>query len=268
MKQTENKTIESTVCKNCGSKNIESFCSECGQKTYTEKFTLKSFFAIILQTFDIDRGFLYTLKMLFKDPGKIIHEYLNGRTKGYFNPLKYLLIIVGIDTLLLIWLNIFNTDVATTNELFGQAGEVNKLQEKLILIIKQYHNLIALLNIPFSSLVSKWFYRKHKLFYGEHLILICFLTAQLSAIIIVSYILYLAWPAMTNYQMIIANLIALIYLSYGLKKVFEGSLLRSVFGAILINIGGAILSLIFFSITVWSIIFFLAKIGHPIKDLL
>ena len=88
MDLSKNKTLNTQICKNCGSENIESFCPKCGQKTYTERYTLKSFFGIIMHTFDIKKGFFHTLKMLFIDPGKIVHEYLNGRTKDYFNPLK------------------------------------------------------------------------------------------------------------------------------------------------------------------------------------
>ena len=268
MKQTENNIIDSSVCKNCGSENTESYCAKCGQKTYTERFTLKAFFRVFLNAFDIEKGFFYTLKMLFIDPGKIVHEYLNGRTKDYFNPLKYLIIIAGIDAILMVWLNVFDADMDNTSKLLRQIGEPSELQQKLTLFTKQYLNLISILMVPFISLVSKWYYKKHKLFYGEHLIIICFLYAQILIIAIAIYPIYLVFPALYNYVILIPYVILVLYFSYALYKIFKSTFFKSFIGAILINVIGAIFFFIFFLIVMMSVLYIMAKMGYPIGDLL
>ena len=171
------------VCKNCNSVHINNYCCDCGQRIYTKRFTLKSFFFVLLATLNIEKGFLYTLKMLFIHPGKVINDYLTGKTKHYFNPLNYIIIAAGIYAFLTIWLNLLDKSVEATNEfIYSESIQNNEealqLQKKWIDSFKNYINFVPLLMIPFASLISKWFYRSKKLFYGEHLIVNCFLFAQ------------------------------------------------------------------------------------------
>ncbi|MFC2104914.1 DUF3667 domain-containing protein, partial [Bacteroidota bacterium] len=173
----------SNTCKNCGSENIETYCSNCGQKIYTKRFTLKNFLLVFLNAFNIEKGFLYTLKMLFIQPGIIINDYIKGKTKQYFNPLKYVLIVAGLFAFLMITTNIFDTSYKASNDALYNSSEVLKQQKndelalqmenKMLEYVKQYMNLIPLIIIPFFSLVSMWFYRSRKLFYGEFLIVNC-----------------------------------------------------------------------------------------------
>lgn len=179
--------------------------------------------------------------MLFKDPGKIIHEYIDGRTKDYFNPIKYVLIISGVSALLVVWLKIFDAKIENINKLFEYSDDQLKLQEKIIVFIKQYINITSLLIIPFSSFISKWFYKKHKLFYGEHLIIICFLFAQITLITIASFPFYFVFPLLFNYYFLVSYIIIVIYFSFAFKKIFKSNIFKSIIGALFVNLGGMIL---------------------------
>jgi hypothetical protein len=61
--------MHSTNCLNCNKPFTERelFCSSCGQRTTTHRFSLKSIFAhdFVHAIFHLDRGFFSTLKTCF-----------------------------------------------------------------------------------------------------------------------------------------------------------------------------------------------------------
>lgn len=223
----------------------------------------------LLGAFNLERGFFYTMKMLFIDPGKVINEYLGGRTKIYYNPLNYLLLITGISAILIVWLGIFDANVANTNELMGidQTKETLQFQAKVNSFIKQYINFISLLIIPFISIVTMWVYSKRKLFYGELLIFNCFIQAQVSAIGLALFPLYKLIPGMYNNVMPIGYTILVIYYSYALRKTFKSSIFKSIVNAIVINLAGMLIFMLF--IVVMFILFAIGfkLFGGSLKDL-
>ncbi|MBU8893794.1 MAG: DUF3667 domain-containing protein [Bacteroidales bacterium] len=245
------------VCKNCNSTQIDNYCSNCGQKIYTKRFTLKIFFFVFLDAFNIERGFIYTLKMLTFKPGVIINEYIKGKTKSYFNPLKYVILIAGIYAILVVSTNIFDTSIESSNKILSKNSEVInqaqnseetiEFQKKFIEFFKQYINIIPILIIPFLSLVTMWFYRSKKLFYGEFLIVNCYLLAQSYVItFILSIPLVIIIPTLTNYVPLGLLMITIVYYSYALYKVFLGSPIVATIKAILIYVIGTLFFYIFF----------------------
>jgi hypothetical protein len=258
------------TCKNCGSNQVAEFCSHCGQKTITDRYTTKSFFIKFLSAFNFEKGFFYTLKMLFINPGEVVNNYLSGKTKAYYNPLNYLLLAAGIGTALMVWFGVMDANIENYNEALGfnKDDKALNLQKKMMVHMKQYINIIALLMLPFISLFSKWLYNKHKLFYGEHLIMNSFLFGQTSVISIIFFPLLLIFPYLTNYYSLIAGTFAFIYFSYALKGVFKNSMIKSMFGTIVIFVGGYILFFIFFMIVMIIIIIVMTISGVNLKELL
>jgi len=258
------------VCKNCGSNQVAEFCSDCGQKTITKRFTTKGFFHKFLSAFNIEKGFFYTMKLLFTNPGEVVNSYLAGKTKSYYNPLNYLIIVAGIGTALVIWLGIFDANMENTNEMLGINSDKNAvgIQKKLIEHVKQYINIITMLMLPFMSLFSKWYYHRRKLFYGEHLILNSFLFAQTTVISILLIPFYIAIPFLTGYYSLIGFIVIIAYYSYALKSIFKNTFLKSTLGAITIFIGGYLLFMICFMIIFTGVIVIMAASGVNIKELL
>ena len=161
-----------SICKNCNSVNINNFCSDCGQKIYDERFTINSFLMSLLDALDVNKGFFYTIKMLFVKPGKVTNDYLNGITKPYFNPLKYLLIIGSIYAFLILGLKLFDAGIEATGLQFQSSSEEETLfQNQWMGFYKKILNFIPIIMIPFISIATKWFYKSKGLFYGEHIII-------------------------------------------------------------------------------------------------
>ncbi|MCE4563380.1 DUF3667 domain-containing protein [Maribellus sp. CM-23] len=234
---------EISQCPNCQSHSIDNYCSQCGQKIYRKRFTFRGFFEVLGNALNIDRGFIYTLIWMFRNPGKVVNDYLNGKTRTYFNPLNYILVIAGIYAFLIIWLNIIDTNYETTNHLLhpGDAfasPEEEELRLKWFEFAKRYTNLIPLLMIPFVSLFSKWFYSKRKLFYGEHLIINTFIFAQNVLISILLIPAVLTSPTMLKLFPFINLCCTLLYFSYAYFRIFRQSVIVAAFKAFAIYIGG------------------------------
>jgi hypothetical protein len=84
-------------CKNCGKIVQDKYCSHCGQSSNVDKITTSNLVLELYESvFQINRGFFYTLKNLFKRPGNSITEYLNGSRKRHFKPITYVLTLSTI----------------------------------------------------------------------------------------------------------------------------------------------------------------------------
>lgn len=89
--------MEENKCKNCGSILYGKFCSNCGQKVYSEKD--KSLSNLIDEVFHFmthfDGKFFTTIKTIYRYPGKLSVDYSNGIRQKYYKPISlYLLIVV------------------------------------------------------------------------------------------------------------------------------------------------------------------------------
>ncbi len=270
---TDNTSQKSLVCMNCGSKNTENYCMHCGQKVIVERYTLKKFFTIILDAFNVHRGIIYSFKSLLLHPGKVINDYLNGRTKPYFNPLNYLLIAAGLYAFLILWLNIFDDSVDVANSIIlseqNQSNpEVVENQKNFIEGIKGYINFIPLLMIPFASLITFWFFRYKKLFYGEYLIVNSFLFAQGYLLAMLFMPVFILFPGIKLFFGPFLSLILIIYLSYAFGKIFRIGIIKSIVGALLVYLGGMLLFYLLFMIMIILTGFIMSLFGLSLLDIL
>lgn len=110
-----------------------------------------------------DKGMLYLIKELMLRPGDVIREYLDGRRKAYYNPFSFLLIVLGIATLI----------AANFNLVTG-----NSRKDPISIFLNQHYNLVHIYNIPFMALFAWLFFRKSKRNYAEHLIAAVFTSAE------------------------------------------------------------------------------------------
>ncbi|WP_167605029.1 DUF3667 domain-containing protein [Maribellus sediminis] len=237
-------------CPNCNSTHIDNYCLKCGQKIYQKRFTTKGFFEVIGNALNIERGFLYTVVWLFRNPGKVVGDYLKGKTKIYINPLNYILIIAGAYAFLVLSLNILDSSLATTNSILQNDGaqpsaEVMEMQLRWIEFVKKYMNFIPILMIPFASLISKWYYNKRKLFYGEHLIINTFIFAQSILISVLFSPVLMMFPVILKIYPIINFSFTIIYFTFAFFLIYQKSVITSFFGALIIYVGGMILFFLF-----------------------
>jgi hypothetical protein len=256
------------ACKNCGNHFEGNYCNACGQRVIEGRYTMKHLVHLVLDSFNLQRGFFFTFKMLFTKPGKLVNDYLDGRSRDFYSPLKYLILIASVNALLMLWFDVFDTNVATTNELIGEQPEGNPLQKKLTDYMKSYLNLFSLFVLPFYSLVSKWVFSKHKLYYAEHLIINGYLFAQYITLQMFIYLLFVAIPVLTVFAMPAASLLFIAYYTYALKGVFKTGFFRSLWSAVVIYVLGFLFFVVFISVLLVVVVIIMKFFGMDLKEFL
>jgi hypothetical protein len=79
------------ACANCGGELTAAYCANCGQhRRGSERLQVREIVARSCEhLFDFDSAFLGTLVGLFRRPGELCREYVQGRRKRYMNPFGY-----------------------------------------------------------------------------------------------------------------------------------------------------------------------------------
>lgn len=157
-----NGRIVMIVCKNCSSELFGKYCAKCGQKAIEGRLNLKDAALDSLGLFfNVERGFLFTLKELLLRRGIVIREFIEGKRKKYYGPFKFALLLSTIGYLFSAFLDRF------------QENEISASKEikSLDLLVEQNPAIAGLFFIPFFSLVSRFVFRKQGFNYSEHLVL-------------------------------------------------------------------------------------------------
>jgi Protein of unknown function (DUF3667) len=159
-----------TDCLNCSTAYEGNFCSECGQKAKTHRFTLHEWMHEIPHSiFHVDSGFFYTFKSLCTRPGKMIRDYLEGKRKDYFSPFLYVLV----------WCGIFIVVSHFVSNSEHQQTEITDLKSAIRFIEDNYYKLLVVSMILPLSISSFLVFYRAKLNFAEHLVLNSFVIAQL-----------------------------------------------------------------------------------------
>lgn len=82
------------ACANCGHELAASYCANCGQhRRGSERLKVREVVARSCEhVFDFDSAFLGTFVGLFRRPGEVCREYVQGRRKRYMNPFAYFIL--------------------------------------------------------------------------------------------------------------------------------------------------------------------------------
>ena len=181
-----------TKCLNCGNETVNCFCSICGQKNSTHRFSMKHFFLhdFIHGVFHLDKGFLFTLKELYTRPGNSIREYIQGKRAKHFNYFTLMLLIYALSHFLAKIPEKSVYDIMIDNNI--SVGNYK--------VLKEYAKFIMLLYIPLYSLATFLFYYKSKLNYTEHVVMAMYYS---SAILVFHVIPIIAPVVSTNLNFIL-----------------------------------------------------------------
>ena len=168
-------------CKNCGHTFEGNFCDNCGQSAKVERINFSNFISEVSETiFQVNRGFFFTLKELFKSPGKSLRDFLEGKRKSHFKPIAYLLILSTI--------YILATRITDTNTLVGyivegwMIGASDKGSDAEIPRVANWlltnYAYLTLLLIPVFSLASYISFSTFRKTYLEHVVINSYITGQ------------------------------------------------------------------------------------------
>lgn len=85
------------VCTNCGFEYEGKFCPQCGVKKNNGRIYFKDqLHDALYYVFSLDSPITNTFKGLFTNPGKVGREYISGKRKKYYTPIKYFILLTAI----------------------------------------------------------------------------------------------------------------------------------------------------------------------------
>jgi hypothetical protein len=219
-----------------------------------KRISTKTIGASIMAVLNLERGILYTIWEMIKNPGEAMRRYLFTDRTGFIEPLKFLVLVIPI----YLFLNFtFFSDVGMMADLQegfvngSKAGKEAKAQELIQGFLKQfeqYSNLVLLLTVPLAAIFSWLFFRKYRLNFAEHLVLNAYLYGFLT--FTCTLLLPLSWYSGGGYSYAITFLY-LVYTTYFLRSFFQFSWWRAVANSILIQLSNLVL---FFLIAIIGII--------------
>ncbi|NEN25010.1 DUF3667 domain-containing protein [Cryomorpha ignava] len=167
--------ITTMICENCEQNFDGNFCSNCGQNSNVKRVDLKYLINEIPNSiFQINRGFLFTVKELFTRPGYSIREFLNGKRKNHFQPIAF---IFFTSTIYVLLNYLIGNDTFMDDFIAGLESSKGTNNTNFNWLSKNTTYMVLAL-IPFFSLASYLVFFKSRYNYFEHLVLNLYVTGQ------------------------------------------------------------------------------------------
>ncbi|MAD97155.1 MAG: hypothetical protein CMB99_07515 [Flavobacteriaceae bacterium] len=93
------------LCKNCENKYQGDFCNSCGQRNIgNHRLQMNEVIADFFDnTFNLHKGFFFTLYKLFISPGTVAKAYIDGKRKRYTNPTRFMVIGLAFQSFIDYW---------------------------------------------------------------------------------------------------------------------------------------------------------------------
>jgi hypothetical protein len=207
MSMHEETLTATTICKNCETTFEGKFCSNCSQKANTHRFTIPHFaheaFHAITHT---DKGILFLIKKLFRWPGIVAREYVEGKRKKYFNPMTFLLITMAIQIYAAKKTDFYGVFVDETKKVFqniatanpdkaGADASMKALDDAKGISGKAMENsrMLTFIFLPIAAFLTWLFFKKSGFNYSENLVMAIFVQGPiliLPASIVVMFYVY------------------------------------------------------------------------------
>lgn len=200
---------------------------------------MRSFWLVILDMFNFDKGFPHTMVLLTKKPGEAITSYLFENRHVLVPPFRLVIFTAAIATFLTLKITQpFSGEAMDEHKKEAQTSantvqkdstndikiglsprnsarqSSNKFQEKFY---NDYFNLLMLLGVPLIALGTFWLFRSNW-YYAEHLVANCYVYGYTTVL----YIITLPVTLLGNYWLtsIPYTVLSLLYTTYAYKKIF------------------------------------------------
>jgi hypothetical protein len=171
-------------CKNCGLQSDGKFCPNCGQQMETYRITLPHLLHEIIHTFThLEKGFLFTLKKLVTDAGRMQRLYLGGYRVHHQKPFSMFFICATISALGLYWIN----------KLSGSS--LRPGQEAFNYFLQHYYVLLHVALFPVYTLITWLLFIRSKYNYAEILVLGMYMVAFMLLLLIPIHAISLWQPS-------------------------------------------------------------------------
>ena len=169
-------------CKNCSEIITGNFCSQCGQKKYKridKSYIWEELQYTILHT---NKGFLYSLKNILKNPGKTAREFIDGKRIRHYKPILMTFVLSGIATFLTYKVLGF---AEIMSAFYRERNIGAKATADIMSFFSSYSTLIMLMLIPFFALTTKIAFKKWGHNYYEHIVMNAYILSYYTIISII-----------------------------------------------------------------------------------
>ena len=238
-------------CQNCNLIISDNFCGNCGQKKY-KRIDKKYIWDEIQYTFlHTNKGFLYSVKNILKNPGKTAKEFIEGNRVNHYKPILLAFVLSGISAF--ISFKIIGLKEIMANY-YAEQHLNSAFMNDYLTIASSYNSIIMLLLIPFFAFFTKLAFRKWGHNYYEHIVinsyLLCFYT--LFSILLVYPLMFLfksnieIFTSLTSLSMLSIPFI----LTWFFKGLYSDKPLKSVIGRVGLTIGLMILGFVMLMILI------------------
>jgi hypothetical protein len=157
-------------CLNCNEIITGNFCSNCGQKKYRridKKYIWEEVQYSILHT---NKGFLYSVKKIIKNPGKTAREFIDGNRVKHYKPILLAFVLSGISAFISFKvLGLY--DILVQHYSSSVANANSKFMNEFLSFLSSYNSILMLLALPFLALITKFVFRKWGQNYYEHIVM-------------------------------------------------------------------------------------------------
>jgi hypothetical protein len=189
--------MEST-CSNCDGSVTIHYCPSCGQKKYRridKKYLVEEIQYTLLH---VNKGFLYSVKSLLRNPGKTAREYIEGSRVNHYKPILLAVLTSGLYAFI-------SMKLIDPAAIYAQSDPQTAQETKGIAdFMLHYWNFITLALIPLFAILTRFVFRKQEENYFEHIVMNAYMQSLFSILYIVIFIpvslfllstpsLFLAW---------------------------------------------------------------------------
>lgn len=138
--------------------------------------------------FDLDKGLVYTAKELWINPGRTALNFINGRTKKYYSPLKYLVFWTALYFILLSFADIDRPSTSIRALIFRTSPPFSgeSIQDYMVIygeMLFRHTDLFYLGLTPFLTMTSYFIYKKKNFFFAELSVLYLYILGQIISLI-------------------------------------------------------------------------------------
>lgn len=252
-------------CQNCNEIITASFCGNCGQKKY-KRIDRKYVSDEIQYTFlHTNKGFLYSVKNIIKNPGKTARDFIDGNRVNHYKPILLGFVLSGISAF--ISFKIIGLS-KVISELYASDKRLNsQAMNDYMTVTNSYNSIIMLMLIPFFALCSKLAFRKWGHNYYEHVVMnafvLCFYT--LFNIIIIYPIMYFLKdnPSSIIFFSGISMLLSPLMLVWFFNEFYKGKKVISIIGRVALLILYSIIGFIILTIFAGAVGLVVAMMKGP-----
>ncbi|MBF9224301.1 DUF3667 domain-containing protein [Hymenobacter ruricola] len=160
-------------CRNCGHALAPPgcFCPQCGQAPAHRLSTAHVLHEALHVFTHADKGIFAFVPLVLRRPGRLVADYLAGRRKRHFNPFQFLLLAVGLATVLGVKLHYYEGvghGVVAQMQRHGTLSAAQLLRvEGYFHAIGAFFNVWWLVLLPLQALFTWAVYRRRGLNYAE-----------------------------------------------------------------------------------------------------